>query len=741
MKPLLCLVFGLLSMSEALSAQNDVDVLVSRSPGQLLALPDLTVQQVRLDPEGFVVLQVTNGGTAALDVSAEISLLVDGHDQGRFTLSDLGAEAPLQPGQVAEIKTRVLLAGQQRRVLVVVDPDNRIKEENEVHNVFAALLTNDHRDLPRLVIDEVGANSEGVIFFVLANIGTAAVPVGSLVRARLILNDSFVVSDFIIRVKVLEPMSHQRAWVFPEPPVIIMPPGSEFQVQVIPVSDEVAIDLSTARDRKQVFPQTDEFLAYATILEDPEVLTALNWQSTAGVQSYGEWSEAMKNELASRLRTLTAWNSRLPPAASGDRLRNLEPTDARHIYLDHVAHALWLDRYGFVPTDEPFELISLPQLQQLLDSRWLFSYNPSTNRYHLDGGRLPATLSPNPYVPYELLTAILPRVKDYERFPAIYPSLDFTSLVVRLADWIRAYVVIADSAGEARAAGRSERSLGQVLFDVEAKPVVMADAAGVRRLYGGLLRYLNTPLQFGDTSTRLNLSRKIAFTFHQDLTMYDVGRLVDPLAAPSGDAIPSALFFDTAQEYSAWFAAPNLTCVEPNDPQTNIDAFASWRLQQTARARRRCNSLGQQRAFNYRQTLINLLHVFVPDGLLIRRCRGTQADIEALLTGPRGYVTPFYHTRNETQNETQLENAYLAKGLSLNSAREAARIMARDPERARDTVVASVDARILSEGLEPGAMLADGDWDQGCRQVEARWQRFVNGRAAAWKSSENGSNQ
>ena len=741
MKPLLCLVFGLLSMSEALSAQNDVDVLVSRSPGQLLALPDLTVQQVRLDPEGFVVLQVTNGGTAALDVSAEISLLVDGHDQGRFTLSDLGAEAPLQPGQVAEIKTRVLLAGQQRRVLVVVDPDNRIKEENEVHNVFAALLTNDHRDLPRLVIDEVGANSEGVIFFVLANIGTAAVPVGSLVRARLILNDSFVVSDFIIRVKVLEPMSHQRAWVFPEPPVIIMPPGSEFQVQVIPVSDEVAIDLSTARDRKQVFPQTDEFLAYATILEDPEVLTALNWQSTAGVQSYGEWSEAMKNELASRLRTLTAWNSRLPPAASGDRLRNLEPTDARHIYLDHVAHALWLDRYGFVPTDEPFELISLPQLQQLLDSRWLFSYNPSTNRYHLDGGRLPATLSANPYVPYELLTAILPRVKDYERFPAIYPSLDFTSLVVRLADWIRAYVVIADSAGEARAAGRSERSLGQVLFDVEAKPVVMADAAGVRRLYGGLLRYLNTPLQFGDTSTRLNLSRKIAFTFHQDLTMYDVGRLVDPLAAPSGDAIPSALFFDTAQEYSAWFAAPNLTCVEPNDPQTNIDAFASWRLQQTARARRRCNSLGQQRAFNYRQTLINLLHVFVPDGLLIRRCRGTQADIEALLTGPRGYVTPFYHTRNETQNETQLENAYLAKGLSLNSAREAARIMARDPERARDTVVASVDARILSEGLEPGAMLADGDWDQGCRQVEARWQRFVNGRAAAWKSSENGSNQ
>ncbi len=729
MKPLLCLVFGLLAMSEALSAQDDVDVLVSRSPGQLLALPDLAVQQVRLDPEGFVVLQVTNGGTAALDVSAEISLLVDGYDQGRFTLSDLGAEAPLQPGQVAEIKTRVLLAGQQRRVLVVVDPDNRIKEENEVHNVFAALLTNDHRDLPRLVIDEVGANSEGVIFFALANIGTAAVPVGSLVRARLILNDSFVVSDFIIRVKMLEPMSHQRAWVFPEPPVIIRPPGSEFQVQVIPVSDEVAIDLSTARDRKQVFPQTDEFLAYATILEDPEVLTALNWQSTAGVQSYGEWSEAMKNELASRLRTLTAWNSRLPPAASGDRLRNLDPTDARHIYLDHVAHALWLDRYGFVPTDEPFELISLPQLQQLLDSRWLFSYNPSTNRYHLDGGRLPATLSPNPYVPYELLTAILPRVKDYERFPTIYPSLDFTSLVVRLADWIRAYVVIADSAGEARAAGRSERSLGQLLFDAEAKPVVMADAAGVRRLYWGLLRYLNTPLQFGDASKRINLSRKVAFTYHKDLTMYDVGRLVDPLAAPSGDAIPSALFFDSAQEYSAWFAAPNLTCVEPNDPQTNIDAFASWRLQQTARARRRCNSLEQQREFNYRQTLINLLHVFVPDGMLIRRCRGTQADIEALLTGPRGYVTPFYHTRNETQ----LENAYLAKGLSLNSARETARIMARDPERARDTVVATVDARIVSEG--------DGDWDQGCRHVEARWQRFVNGRAAAWKSSENGSNQ
>ena len=87
MKPLLCLVFGLFSMSEGLSAQDDLDVLVSRSPGQLAVLPDLAVQQVRLDPEGYVVLQVTNGGTAALDVSAEISLLVDGYDQGRFTLS------------------------------------------------------------------------------------------------------------------------------------------------------------------------------------------------------------------------------------------------------------------------------------------------------------------------------------------------------------------------------------------------------------------------------------------------------------------------------------------------------------------------------------------------------------------------------------------------------------------------------------------------------------------------------
>ena len=47
--------------------------------------------------------------------------------------------------------------------------------------------------------------------------------------------------------------------------------------------------------------------------------------------------------------------------------------------------------------------------------------------------------------------------------------------------------------------------------------------------------------------------------------------------------------------------------------------------------------------------------------------------------------------------------------------------------------IATVDARIVSEG--------DGDWDQGCRHVEARWQRFVNGRAAAWKSSENGSNR
>ena len=45
-----------------------------------------------------------------------------------------------------------------------------------------------------------------------------------------------------------------------------------------------------------------------------------------------------------------------------------------------------------------------------------------------------------------------------------------------------------------------------------------------------------------------------------------------------------------------------------------------------------------------------------------------------------------------------------------------------------------IDARETSPLYQPA-------WDQGCRHVEARWQRFVNGRAAAWKSSEDGSNR
>ena len=57
---------------------------------------------------------------------------------------------------------------------------------------------------------------------------------------------------------------------------------------------------------------------------------------------------------------------------------------------------------------------------------------------------------------------------------------------------------------------------------------------------------------------------------------------------------------------------------------------------------------------------------------------------------------------------------------------------------------ANDEAKAATIALWPLVMLVDegdGDWDQGCRHVEARWQRFVNGRAAAWKSSENGSNR
>jgi len=53
-----------------------------------------------------------------------------------------------------------------------------------------------------------------------------------------------------------------------------------------------------------------------------------------------------------------------------------------------------------------------------------------------------------------------------------------------------------------------------------------------------------------------------------------------------------------------------------------------------------------------------------------------------------------------------------------------------------------VDARETSPLYQPawehGESRELPDWIE---TVEARWQRFVNGRAASWKSSENGSNR
>lgn len=599
----------------------------ARSP-----LPDLHLESVGLDEGGFLILRVANRGTGVVpEGTGGLQILVDGLDQGSLSFAELGTDAPRAPGASAEVRTRLRLSGTRRRVAVILDPENALQEENEFQKVFTYTLDAERVAAPTVVVNDIGISEEGVLFFTLVNAGNVDLPADVRLRARVILNDTWVASDFLVQTSGLRANMANRAVVFPTPPVAVVPPYSDFHIRVRSV--DIPIDHTRAELRRR-FP-FKALEPYARLLADARIQQALTWQDASGARAHAQWPPAMKAELAKALVDLET-----DPAAAG-RARLIEHNahlmdsrEARRVYVAYVAHALWLEARRLVS----WRLASFEfeALRRLLDSRWLFSYNANADRYSLDGGRLRAHLSANPRVPYEFLRALLPVLREREAYPRAFSQPTFNQTVYDLTDWVRAHAVLDTSTARRTVPSVRKRTLTEAMFPERRRPIVVPDASSLRSLYAGILRALNIPMDDTGGPERLQfLVGKLS-----DLALIDAGIVLDPVFAPSGDAVPATRIFMRDVELEPLFLRPKIECV--------------------GSGRKRCNSLAKQRAFNLRRHVIASIQSSLPDFVLRLRCNGTAEHLEAMLTGD--YAGPFLNPDTRAAVGAAIESGLRAEG-------------------------------------------------------------------------------
>lgn len=628
-------------------------------------LPDLQVNQMWLDGNNFLVFEISNQGNGVVPAGVgTFSIFVDGGFRISFPLGNLDDQSFRNPGGRSTVHTNIRLAGKHRRVAVVIDPDSAIKEENEFQNSMMRTLNPAPLRGPHIIVKDIGLTAANrVLYFTLANVGNQDTPPDLELKMRVTLNDTWLASDFTYRPSVLRARGANIEQVFPVPPVVAAPPYSRFRVQVSTRDAMGQID-NTNNGMRRTFPH-DPLKKYTSLLGNPSIKTALVWQDRSGARSYDEWPPSMKKELAAYLLRLEERKTMpldQPPRLTGNRL--LPSTDARAIYLAHIAHNLWVDADRI--TSWTLTALSVEPLRCLLDSRWLFSYLPLENKYSFDTGKMRSFPSWDPRVPYEFLKVLVPSLSDQGVLP---PT--FEQIVFALMDWMRAHLI---PVGEVRGTVEASQTpwaeslpyLDEILYPAPGKRHRGWGAAEIVALFATVLRSVNIPVNEEQSNGSNPASPggapgRLRFYYTGDLHLRWADDLLNPIFAPSGNAIPITKVFLHKDEIGQLIGNPALDCTPD---------------------RSRCNTIQEQAAYNIQKRFLQAAREYLQDFILQLRCSEERARFKTFLQGE--YVRPYFTT-------TEL-NAF----------------------------VAAIEAKIRDQG--------SGNWNEGCRFVTARWRRFLENR-------------
>lgn len=574
------------------------------------SLPDLTIDEITLDSNNFLVVKFSNlGDTTVPAGKGSLMIYIDGKGLGGYAFNNLADQSFRNPGGSISIRTNFRLSGTNRRIGVMIDPQNEIPEENEFQNTLTRTLTPPVLQGPDITIKNIAIGSGNKLYFTLTNIGNKDTVSGLELKVRVIVNE-VVKSDFVYKPPVLKAGGANFDNVFVKPSLVInMTSKVRILVNTYNALDELD---STNNMLERVLPSVS-ISKYNSLLTNPKIKAVMVWQDSSGSHAYDSWTAAMKNDLNNYLKIYEEGLHLLysePPSLSDGNY--MSPTDARKIYIAHVAQSLWVDVNNKVTWK--LKNFSPDQLSYLLDSRKLLLYSPSKNKHVFDSGLMGNVTDWNPRISYEFLST-LGMIKTTQ-----------SNTVYKLTDWMRAHLIhISGSDTYLDLYGYAGPPLvDKIAYPLSGKKHITAGCWGTSGLYAALLRSVNIPVKHGRSLLNGgNHSRPEFISIDSNLIHGDDPYNVQLL--PSGSAPPSSELFLTNAEISSWIDSPALDC----KPDMS-----------------KCNTTGEQASYNSSRERLLIGKAYLPDYFLQLACTDKPYLQESLIGNHVGgelktYIKPF----------------------------------------------------------------------------------------------------
>ena len=500
--------------------------------------PEGDVEPVGLSFDANHRLQVTIKNRSAHVVPPNVGsvrVFVDGIAAAEIALETLSDDSYRQTYSSQAITLDLRVAGQDRRIAVVVDTDNEILERNEDHNQYTRTITPSVVAGPDLVISALSFDApSGTLGVEIRNDGTLNSP-AMQVEVEIRVNGVLVENV----TQTLPALNVNGSCLVAASPAAPIQPGSKVMATLRTQSALDEID-STNQSRSAFFPPDSALVGYDSILLHPRISTNLKWENASGVAGL---TSTQTTDLLEKIRGLELERPVSAPLPSIDSPARFSEPEAWEIFAVNVAHSLWVEKNGLVE----WKLVHMSDehVASMLDGRKWFTYLPSSNEY----APLYGSVTPqNPLASYDFLGG----------FGMIKP--DQLETIYALTAWARARLMHSSGQDPVEQYGYEGLApVDRILFPLAGRLHITPGCTGTTGLYVATLRAINIPAER-------------AFTYLVDASHYRPDFPTAARSMPHGDdpyssmlanssqSLPITAVFYASAEMSALFLEPIPDC-------------------------------------------------------------------------------------------------------------------------------------------------------------------------------------
>jgi len=410
-----------LSELDVIAQPNGFSAIEVARPSFELAKPDLVAWSLDVDNNSYIVFKIRNfGGPFLPSNTASYRIYVDGRLAEERILSQITNQDFRKKMGYTRSKSSVRIGGTNRRVALIVDPNNDIgevrKDQNSVYATLSSPIISSVADLAITDLAVGSRRSSKTLQVTPTNKGG--------IKSKYDL-------QFIFSVSINEAPPKLIPMAVPatdpgQTTVINLSNAGDFRkramvdVTMTPSRRARATDFdltNNSRSEEIPFNMKD----YNAILQNPKIAHSIIWNEGAIKVSYPGWTDAQKQQLADSIQRRENGDLPLingPPSVlslEGSETSTISRDDAWKIFLSFVAQSLWVEKNRIVPWSladlNESELLLLFDASKIFWpsdryalSNWQFPANEVSFYTKLHGGSLGNITAWNPAIGYDFLT-------------------------------------------------------------------------------------------------------------------------------------------------------------------------------------------------------------------------------------------------------------------------------------------------------------------------------------------------